>query len=135
MKCQFCDKKCRLLKENDAEFSKYEMTWYCDKHSTAVFHHVEVERYVLRRDHGINGINREWTNTSIQWVNNKGQLMSAVFRRNSNKKSDGFVVYSVIKGIQKWDDRYNEIFSMKEYPKDFTPDNIAQKIATLAIFS
>lgn len=135
MKCQFCNEKCRLLKEGEADYSNYDMTWYCAKHPVRVLHHVSVQKYSLRRDHSIIGTTRHWRNTSIRWVNNKGQMIMAIFKRDLNKNPCGFEVFNFKKGKGIWGDSHKSIFELKEYPKDFTPENIRQKISSLIIFS
>lgn len=135
MKCQFCNERCRLLKKDEPDFNQHEMTWLCPKHPTRVLHHVRVEKYCLRRDHSVYGIEREWERTSVRWVTDKGQLMVAWFCRDENRGPTNFIVYQIKKGKEYWQDKYNEIFSLDEHPKDFTPENVPQKIATLTIFS
>ena len=132
MKCQFCNQRCHLLKEDEADYSRYEMTWCCPQHPVRVLHHVRTEKYALRRDHSITGVSRYWTHTSIRWVNEKGQILIARFERSTNLH---FEVYSVKKSKGDGRDDYNLIFELKEYPKDFTPENIMEKIRTLTIFS
>jgi len=135
MKCQFCHERCRLLKEGEPDFTTHDMTWYCPQHPTRVLHHVELEKYALRRDRDIRGVSRTWRNTSIQWVNDRGQSMSAHYRRSDNEEPGNFVVYQITKGKERYQDRYNEVFRLEEYPKDFTPENIVRKIGALTIFS
>jgi len=134
MKCQFCNERCRLLKDGEADYSSSEMTWYCSQHPIRVLHHVRLETYTLRRDSSIIGTARHWSHTSIRWVNDKGQIIMAWFKRDNNIPTE-FEVYNVKKGKKYFNDRYNLIFELSEYPKDFTPENIRQKIATLIIFS
>jgi len=134
MRCQFCNKRCRLLKPNEADYHESYMIWLCENHSNRVLHWVQMDRYKLRRDHDIQGVSREWTYTTVSWVNDKMQLLIAYWHRYDKKPAE-FSVNQIIKGQHKWEDRYNDIFDLETHPKDFTPENIAQKIATLVIFS
>lgn len=135
MKCQFCNQRCSLLKEGDPNFSKAEMTWLCDRHPTRVLHHVRIERFSLRRDHSIHGTTRNWNLTTVSWVNEKGQLLSAHYERFSDGDVS-FTIYHIVKSNQgPWADKYNQIFELEGVPKEFTPENIAKKVAALTIFS
>lgn len=135
MKCFFCNKRCRLLKDKEPDFRQSEMTWLCNSHPTRVLHHVHLERYNLRRDHSIQGVERTWNHSTVKWVNDKGQIMEAWFRRNEDRQPADFIVHVVRKGKERWQDKYDEVFTMDHYPEGFTPENIAQKVATFVIFS
>lgn len=134
MKCQFCNERCRLLKEGEPDYSKYAMSWLCRKHPTRVIHHVQLEKYCLRRDHSIQGVTRSWTYTSVTWVNNKKQSMSAFYMRRNDEPGE-FEVCRIIRGKDRFMDRTKSVFSLPEHPKDFTPENIADKVDKFIIFS
>ena len=135
MKCFFCNQRCRLLKDNEPDFREREMTWLCGAHPTRVLHHVEITKYKLRRNSEIQGTERFWRYSTVQWVNDKGQIVAAHYTRDTDGDPKNFAVFQVKKGREWWNDHYQEMFSLDHYPEGFTPENIIQKISTYLVFS
>lgn len=141
MKCQFCHKRCTYVVKDQSYYSHTKIEWVCRNHPLEVTQIVRNEKVKMRREFDITGYRRHWEMTYLLW-NVSGQEYRANYNYDTDDTPLDFTVE--IKRIDN--DRgiglptptfswYEEIFSLRQHPKDITPENIVSKIKTYLVFS
>jgi hypothetical protein len=151
MKCQFCQQRCSLQKNEDYLHPNYTSTslnWICRQHPIEVKQVVYCQRYSLRGNYQQKGEIRYWNNTTLTWLENS-KLFRANFFRDGQEEPSHFVLETSKKNFSDlpeidWNhSRLNNgkffdfdwAIDLEGHPKDITPENIQTKMKTYLVFS